>query len=185
MNRHPPLRIETARLVLRRPESADLEALFDIHGDPETNRFNPSGPMPSRQKAVEVLEAWLAHWEGAGFGYWSVCKRDDAAQVIGFGGVMNKTIDGREGLNLYFRFRPSAWGSGYANEMAQAALDFTFNTLEREPVWGLVRPSNLPSRKALERLGMVLARTVDDVAGQEPSLLYELDRARFSKPSGG
>ena len=47
----------------------------------------------------------------------------------------------------------------------------------RETVLGLVRPDNLPSRRALERLGLALIDTLDDVAGEAPSLLYALPLA--------
>lgn len=171
--------IHCKRLILRQPVDDDMQAVFDIHADPETNRFNPNGPMASRDIAESTLGRWLEHWRETGFGYWAVCRHEDPNTVIGFGGLINKTIDDTPGLNLYFRFRPSAWGYGYANEMAIAAFDVAFKVLRRESVCGLVRPSNMPSRKALERLGMIVARTIDDIPDREPSLLYEMTRERF------
>jgi len=41
-------------------------------------------------------------------------------------------------------------------------------------VTGLVRPDNLPSRRALERLGLSLDGELDDFPGQAPSLLYRI-----------
>jgi len=37
-----------------------------------------------------------------------------------------------------------------------------------------VRPDNLPSRRALERLGLSLDGELDDFPGQAPSLLYRI-----------
>jgi hypothetical protein len=41
--------------------------------------------------------------------------------MIGVGGIMTKTIPDEPRLNLYFRFRPEAWGRAYATEMARVA----------------------------------------------------------------
>jgi hypothetical protein len=40
--------VHTDRLVLRPVHRDDLEAVWAIHGDPGTNRYNPTGPLPSR-----------------------------------------------------------------------------------------------------------------------------------------
>ena len=38
---------QTNRLLLLRPTNEHLKAVVAVHGDPETNRFNPSGqPQP-------------------------------------------------------------------------------------------------------------------------------------------
>lgn len=38
--------VHTERLELRLPCAADGPAMFRIHGDPATNRYNPRGPDP-------------------------------------------------------------------------------------------------------------------------------------------
>ena len=39
---------QTERLLLRRPTVDDIDAIFAIHADPATNRFNPAPPMTYR-----------------------------------------------------------------------------------------------------------------------------------------
>lgn len=166
-------------LLLRAPCESDLDSLYEVHADPATNRFNPAGPMASRAEAEARLQEWLAHWRKHGFGYWAIEAQAQPGLVLGFGGLMHKPIDGQQGLNLYFRFRPQAWGQGYASEMALAALELAFGRLQAPAVLGVVRPANMPSRKTLERIGMRLKGCWADVPGQPASLLYEISAAQF------
>jgi [ribosomal protein S5]-alanine N-acetyltransferase len=162
-------------LHLRPPQAADIESVMRIHGDPRTNQFNPSGPATAKQ-ASDLLAAWLAHWEMHGFGYWAVMDAAAPSEVIGFGGVMLKNVAHLHGLNIYFRFAPEAWGKGYATELARAGLNLAFNSIGASEVFGLVRPSNMPSRRTLERVGFVQYSQARDVPREDASLIYRATR---------
>ncbi|OLF53965.1 GNAT family N-acetyltransferase [Pseudomonas chlororaphis] len=168
----------TARLLLRAPTADDLEIAQSIHGDPRTQRYNPAGP-DSRDGIRHKLQGWIQHWQEQGFGYWLVCERAQPERALGFGGIMQGRFGERRGLNLYFRFAVDAWGRGYANEMANAALHLAFHGLHAPQVIGLVRPDNLPSRRALERLGLTRDGELEDFPDLAPSLLYSLDAERY------
>lgn len=171
---------DTERLVLRPPQDSDLEAMFEIQADPTVNRFNAAAMLSTREAAQELLQCWQRHWQTEGFGYWAIALRTQPEQVLGFGGLMSKRIDGQQGLSLYFRFRPQAWGQGYASEMALAALALAFEHLRAPAVLALVQPANMPSRKTLERIGLHLKASLADVPGQAPNLLYEITAAAFA-----
>jgi RimJ/RimL family protein N-acetyltransferase len=184
------IHILTERLALCRPNEDDLRAIYEIHADPETNLHNPKGPMQNESEAVDVLAHWRAEWDDKDWGYWSIALRSDPERVIGFGGISTRPRFGGNSLlqklmaenaaNLYFRFRPEAWGCGYANEMAQQALQLAFGTAGVQRVVGITRESNTLSRKALQRIGLGFHEHSDDVPGQEPSLVYVIDAASFS-----
>jgi len=166
------------RLLLRRPNDGDLPAIYAIHADPETNRYNPSGP-DTEEGARRKLDKWREHWETHGFGYWAICLAEAPHEVIGFGGIMRSVVGARHGLNLYFRFKPQAWGKGYAGEMAQAALHLAFDELGETEVLAKTRPTNLPSRKSLERLGLREIDIAHDIPGALPSLIYCLSAPQY------
>ena len=176
----PLAALKTTRLALRALQATDLDAVFELHADPICNRFSASGTPVVRADAQALLQTWLSHWQEFGFGHWAIAARERPEFVLGFGGVMNKTVDGVAGLYLYFRFRPQAWGQGLASEMALAALELSFKQLQRGHVQAVVLPANTPSRKTLERLGMLLKGALADVPGQPPSLVYEITAARFA-----
>ncbi|HEX5685821.1 MAG TPA: GNAT family N-acetyltransferase [Ideonella sp.] len=162
----------TARLVLRQPVAADVAHLFAIYGDPATNTFNPFGPHPSIEKSRSVLDAWIDHWAERGFGQWAVATKQEPERVIGFGGVAFRKYLEADALNLGYRLAVSAWGQGYATELARAALDFALQVLRQPEVFAIVRPINAPSIRVLEKIGMQRIGTLDDVPGQAPSYLY-------------
>ena len=171
----------TQRLILKRPTEADIDAIFELHSDPRTNTHNPAGPMQTRAAATELFKTWDTHWCEHGYGYCTVFLLNEPETVIGFGGVMKKQI-GPElfDSNLYFRFRPEAWGQGYAAEMVRAALEHTFNEMAQERVFGSTRVHNTASRKTLERASFKYSGTVEDVTGGAPSTLYRLERSAFN-----
>ena len=159
----------TERLLLCRPAATDLDAMYAIHADPATNRYNPTGPVADRGAAAGMLDGWIAHWERHGFGYWTVRAVTDA-EVLGFGGLQHTDVDGERVLNLYYRFGPRAWGKGHAAEMAQAALVLADELGTGEPVVALVRDTNLPSQRVATRAGLTATGTIDH--GGVPTLVF-------------
>ncbi|HXR70443.1 GNAT family N-acetyltransferase [Actinocrinis sp.] len=144
------------RLLLCVPttEPDVTDAYFAIHGDPATNVHNPAGAMVDPGTAAPVLDIWRRHWHEEGFGYWVVRSPQDG-QVLGFGGV-RPVVQDEDFVNLYYRFRPSAWGKGYATELGRAALALAAKAAPGTPVVALIRPRNEPSIHVAQRLGMRL-----------------------------
>ncbi len=174
--------LETERLQLRTPRAlGDRDVMYALHADPVANRFSPKGPLSSPEAADALLQCWLAHWQTHGFGHWAIALREQPEKVIGFGGLMNRQVGGAEGLYLYFRFMPQYWGLGLASEMALAVLAQAFEQLGVSSVQAVVMAPNTPSRKTLERIGMLLKSSLADVPGQAPSLVYEMTAARFAE----
>jgi RimJ/RimL family protein N-acetyltransferase len=56
-------------------------------------------------------------------------------------------------LNLYYRFRPEAWGKGSATEMASAVIAWADRTLPQYAVQISVHVDNEPSLAVARRLG--------------------------------
>lgn len=145
--------VRTSRLVLRRPRDGDAPALFAIDGDPATHRFTPTGPAPDLASCEQRLRRWLAHWEEEGYGYWTVTL-PETEQIIGFGGVAHDRWRDRDVLNLFYRLTPSAWGRGYAAELARTAVALAREQLPPWPVIARARPGNVPAIRTAERAGL-------------------------------
>jgi RimJ/RimL family protein N-acetyltransferase len=142
--------IETGRLLLRPLHEADRQAMVDIHTDPRTNRFHPDPPDVPR--ASESFTSWLEHWAEHGFGYLAVTE-PGGAEVLGMCGVRLREFHGEKVLNLGYRFRPSAWGKGYAVEAGRAVLGWRAREQPSLPVLASVSVANKPSLRVAERLG--------------------------------
>jgi RimJ/RimL family protein N-acetyltransferase len=193
MNSSPErIHMQTERLVLYRPSPADIAAIYAIHADPVLNRFSLRGPMRDETQAVDTLTHWHAEWEDQGWGHWSIATRAEPDRIIGFGGLSTRPRFGgaelveslrqQHAANLYFRFSQDSWGKGYANEMAQQALQLAFGAANLRRVIGITSESNTSSRRALERLRLryVEPYIYPDVPGHEPNLLYAIDAENFT-----
>ena len=146
--------MHTDRLCLRRPAAADAPAVAQIQGDPATNTFNPNGPATAEQAAA-MLASWMADWVRDAIGYWTVAE-GCGEPVIGVAGV-RRTGDveaERAVLNLYYRFRPGAWGKGFAREAAAAAIEAAEARAEPGLVLALIREVNTPSVRVATALGL-------------------------------
>jgi len=152
--------IHTERLILRRPRAEDAAAMFAIHGDPATHKYAPNGPVPDFATSEKELHSWLQQWQDDGYGYWTVIL-SSANEIIGFGGVRQLERNERNVLNLYYRFTPSAWGHGYATEMALEAVTLSRKYLPHLPVTARVRPGNVASMRVAEHAGLIRRSDLD------------------------
>lgn len=168
--------LTTPRLQLRRPEDADLPVLRALHADPAAHRFCACW-APSTPQAVQAqLTQWLDHWQQHGFGHWAITEREDSARLVGFGGVAHRTVGDQAGLYLFYRLLPKFWGRGYASEMAQEALRLAFTHWGAAEVFAAVLPTNAPTRKTLQGLGLRVRGALADRPGDAACLLYEVTR---------
>lgn len=164
----------TENLILRRPEKEDFERFFEINKDPQTNLYNPGGPM-TFAKAENTFKRMMDHWEQYNFGSWTIIAKENR-DIIGFGGLSYKMYGEEEKLNLGYRFAVEAWGKGYATEFTKKAISLGFNNIGKEEIFGIVRPDNIASVKVLEKAGMTPIGTLNDVPGQPESLVYRIQK---------
>jgi len=152
--------LDTARLSLRRPAAADVDAILRIHRDPRTCTHNPSDALATRNEAEAVFGRWDHHWQRFGFGYW-VVRRHDSAMPVGFAGVKLVRFGERRVLNLFYRFAPPAWGHGLASEAATAIVAWATEALPEYAILARVRPDNVASQRVALKAGLVRAPHLD------------------------
>jgi ribosomal-protein-alanine N-acetyltransferase len=180
-----PAAMVTRRLVLRPPRDSDLDTLTTLYADPAVTRFCAAATPHGRDATARQLQGWINHWQTRGFGHWAIAEREQPDNLIGFGGLMHRSVAGHAGLFLYYRITPQAWGRGLASEMALYAFAQAFEQRQEPSVVAAVLPSNAPTRKTLEGLGLRLKGTLADGPGSAAALLYELDADRWaSLPRG-
>ncbi|MDE2489114.1 MAG: GNAT family N-acetyltransferase [Alphaproteobacteria bacterium] len=145
--------IETARLVLRPPESRDYEALFAVNGDPRVGAW--LGGTQAREQSDAMLERNREHLAAHGFGFWAIERKSDRA-VVGLAGLLDMPDGFGPGpaIEAAWRLAPDAWGHGYATEAARAALDWGFAELQPPEIIAITAKMNLRSQAVMTRLGM-------------------------------
>lgn len=179
-----PRQLITSRLSLRQTLPSDVDRFFEIFSNPETQLFNPAGPIKSIEESETVMRTWCDHWQNYGFGHWAISTIENPEAVLGFGGLLLKgySDDDALRLNLGFRFEPSAWGKGYATELGNAALYTAFRLLNFETVFARVRTNNTASLRVLQKLNMHMSGALDEVPGKEASLIYQMSATEFLEP---
>jgi len=175
-------KIETERLVLRRPRLSDAKALHAMFGDPEVMRYIGDGSTLTPAKTKAWIEKALARWKADGFGHY-VIEKD--RKVIGRAGFLVwdpdewKTgtlaeLGSHAAIELGWMLALEHWGNGYATEAAIALRNYGFKELKFERLISLITHGNDASVKVAERLG---ARYVRDVGrGDWKVRLYAVSR---------
>ncbi len=147
-----PSKIETARLTLRRWQSADADALSAMNADPDVTAWLARGPM-SVDEASDVIARFDAHFDAHGFGPWAVERRADA-MLIGVCGLSHEvraTHPMAPCVEIMWRQARHAWGHGYVAEAAVAALVDGFGRIGLGEIFAWTADTNLRSQRVTFR----------------------------------
>lgn len=147
-----PERLDTARLLLRRPNADDLEAVFARYAsDPDVTRF-VNWP---RHLSVDETRAFLrfsdAEWERWPAGPYLIVGRHDG-RLLGGTGLAFETA--RQATTGYVLAK-DAWGRGLATEALRAMIDLA-RRLGVERLVALCHPDHRASGHVLEKGGFTL-----------------------------
>lgn len=140
--------LRTARLILRPTASEDLDAWAAMMADPEAARF--IGGVQPRAAAWRGMASMAGSWALNGFGMFSLIEAASGAWV---GRVGPWAPEGWPGTEVGWSLTRQAWGRGYAQEAASAAIDWAFDSLGWLEVVHCIDPANLASARVAQRLG--------------------------------
>lgn len=135
--------LATERLLLRELEPDDLDALFEVLGDPVSMRYYPA-PFDRNRVAAWIDWSRLSYREN-GFGLWAVIRRSDG-RFLGDCGPMLQPVEDQLIPEVGYHIVPTEQGRGYATEAARACVAWVFASTRFDVVCSLVAPENAPSR---------------------------------------
>jgi RimJ/RimL family protein N-acetyltransferase len=129
----------------------DLTWYAELAGDAEVMRYiGHAGPLTHAQ-ATERLARYVRCWQEHGLGMFGVRLRDQPAPV-GWAGL--QPLSGTDEIEVGYAFGKSAWGRGYATEVASALVQWGFESLGLERIVAVASPENSASRRVMDKLGM-------------------------------
>jgi RimJ/RimL family protein N-acetyltransferase len=149
-----PERLVTERLILRRWRDSDVAPLAKLNADPHVMRFFLQTYDLDWTK--ERIAAWSEALETRGYGPWAV-EVPGLAPCIGFVGaalIRQPTLLAGQ-MEMAWRLDQPYWGKGFATEAARASLRDVFVRLAPPEIIAYTAAINLPSRRVMEKLGMV------------------------------
>ena len=142
--------LKTKRLTLREFELSDANSLYELNSDPEVIKYTGDPPFKNKVEAKEFILNYN-HYKKYGFGRWVVIL-NSTNEFIGWSGI--KFTEEKDELDLGFRFFRKYWGNSYASESAAACVDYAFNTLNINKLYGRAMKENKASISVLEKIGM-------------------------------
>jgi RimJ/RimL family protein N-acetyltransferase len=146
--------VETERLLLRRWQRGDLDALARVFAKPEVWWW-PHQRGLSAEETNEFLDRKLHEWEDRGWSQWAAVERRRGI-LFGFIGLCPPAFlpEVMPTVEVGWRLDPEFWGQGYATEGGRAAIETGFDALGLDEIVSIYEPDNVASGKVMRRLGM-------------------------------
>ncbi len=155
--------ITTERLILREIQREDAEDLFEMDSKVEVMEYIGIPPLTKLEEVYPMIDLLQAQYKENGIGRWAV-ELKSTGEVIGWCGLKlhDKEIDGN--INFYelgYRFKPQHWGQGYATESSHVWMDYAFNKIGIDKVFGMTDPRHKDSQKVLKKMGFEYIKQVE------------------------
>ncbi len=151
---HAAQRLETARLVLRRPRASDLDA-FIAYATSERARY-VLGPF-DEGRAFDKFASMAGHWDLRGFGRYVV---EHAGTPVGHVGPLQMRAEATPEMT-WSLWQDGAEGKGIATEATRAVIAHLLEECRWPGLIMRVLPENAASLRVAERIG---ARRTDEPA---------------------
>jgi ribosomal-protein-alanine N-acetyltransferase len=164
----------TPQLSLRRPTVADLQHYVRFSADERVTAT--LGGVRDPEWVRQRLQWNIDHWEQHGFGWWTFFDARSGA-FAGRGGLRWLEVEGRRQLEIGYGFLVEFWGRGLATELARECVRLTFEVLDLPEVISFTLPTNLASRRVMEKAG--LRYDHDGTFVDLPHVFYRLTRAEW------
>jgi RimJ/RimL family protein N-acetyltransferase len=144
---------ETERFIVREWRLDDIDAAFEIYRNDNVQRFLARGTGHIEQsETLAQLERWRAKYlVHPGFGFWVMVEKSSGEIA---GSVALQPLPDGSDIEVGYHLAESAWGKGYATEIARGAVRYGFEQKGLERIVGVCMPENLASFRVLQKAGL-------------------------------
>ena len=153
MNHKGTKTIETERLILRRLEVSDADAMFkNWASDPEVTKFLTWPTHTNVEETESVLESWVSQYEEDTYYHWAIVLKDEGDAPVGtIHGVPSDDI----GLiKVGYCLGQNWWHRGIMSEALRAVLRFFFERVGANCISSYHDPNNPNSGLVMKKSGM-------------------------------
>jgi RimJ/RimL family protein N-acetyltransferase len=158
----------TQRLAFRQMTTDDLDDMTALLGDPDVMRYYPR--PKDRDEALAWIDWNQRLYRQEGFGLWLITLRA-TGEFVGDCGLTPQEIDGTIDVEVGYHVRADLQGHGYATEAATACRDYARDALGTKRLIATIDPSNEPSQRVAEKIGLSHERDATSSSGQ-PVRIY-------------
>lgn len=143
--------LETERCVVRELTLDDLDALFELYGDGEIDKYTDS--LYPYEEEKEFQRAYIENmYRYFGYGLWLVFSKE-TGELIGRAGLEHREYHEEIELELGYIIGTKYQGRGFATEICKAILEYAKENTGFERINALIEDENIPSKKLSEKLG--------------------------------
>ena len=156
--------LRTDRLCLRRIQASDISTLIDLWCDPDVTKYL-GGPR-DREKIKPLFEEDIENPFAHEYDLWPV-KELATNEVVGYCGLLEKEVDGKDEIEINYIFKESAWGKGFAKEIGKGIIKYAFSVKKLERLIALIKPENKASESVAKKIGMKYEKEVVRPGGEK------------------
>ncbi len=149
--------IESSRTYLRRFSMADLDSVAKMESDHDVMKSTGPGRALSRNESEERLVKIIDSEEmDLPLGIWAAILKENH-KVVGWFMLKKTSYDYPE---LGFMLSKKYWNKGLSTEVAQALINYGFESVKLEKIVAVTDLGNLASIKVLEKIGFNLKKSI-------------------------
>jgi RimJ/RimL family protein N-acetyltransferase len=152
--------LQTERLILRNWYADDRQPFAEINADPRVMEFMPE--VLSRSESDLLVDKIDRHFQTHGFGLF-VAELRTTGLFIGYVGLVVPSFQATftPCVEIGWRLSAEHWCKGLATEGAGEVVRYAFRALGLKELVSFTVPTNLRSRRVMEKLGMTHDPTDD------------------------
>jgi ribosomal-protein-alanine N-acetyltransferase len=153
-------KLETNRLILRRFELSDAEAMFkNWASDSEVTKYLMWPTHKEIGVSECVLKEWISQYEEDNFYQWAVVLKSNGNEPIGSIAIVR--IDEQiDMVHVGYCIGKEWWNKGITSEALTALISFFFNEVKVKRIECRHDPKNPNSGKVMEKCGLIYEGTI-------------------------
>ncbi len=136
----------TERLLIRKLESTDWEAVYEYTSNPTVMKYIPEGVFSKEDTMAFVLDN-----VGNSAEKFAVILKEENVLI---GHIDFHRYFGNHTYEIGWVFNPKFYNKGFATEAASAILKHGFDTMNLHRIIATCQPENPPSYRIMEKIGM-------------------------------
>lgn len=145
--------LETARLILRRAQLSDVQAMFDNWAsDPEVTKYLTWPTHECVDISRQVLESWIGQYGSNEFYQWIITLKGEDQPI---GSISVVSLDNRvEKAEIGYCIGSAWWHRGFTSEAMRAVIDYLFDEVGMNRIEARHDPRNPHSGGVMRKCGM-------------------------------
>jgi len=153
MNHKGTQHIETKRLLLRKYEMTDAEAMHhNWITDAEVSRFWGWEPHKNIEETKSLLQRWINNYTNREYYHWVIILKE-ISEAIGYI-YLNEINNNENSASIHYLVSRQFWNQGIMTEACRAVLAFSFMEIGIIKIHTHHHTDNLASGKVMQKSGM-------------------------------